>query len=213
MNVRPRFKFQHAAGSYAAVFVIGLFAGLITRLTDLLPSDTIWGWGSIATLFGFWIVSATLLTYFSSSNRNAGLNVSLYLFSMSLSFYVLQYAFGLFSARFDNGGFKTNLFILYAALSAVCGLVCYVLYAWNNGKRYSSVLYALPAGGLAAETLGVGVYLANQKTFLFQFLFDLISLLLIGLWFGHKARHRAVYGVTLVLSAVLEYLFFYRPFL
>ncbi|MCB6365376.1 hypothetical protein LI291_04165 [Intestinibacillus massiliensis] len=113
MNVRPRFKFQHAAGSYGAVFVIGLFAGLITRLTDLLPSDTIWGWGSIATLFGFWIVSATLLTYFSSSNRNAGLNVSLYLFSMSLSFYVLQYAFGLFSARFDNGGFKTNLFILY----------------------------------------------------------------------------------------------------
>ena len=199
--------------SYLSYVGLGLVAGLITRLSDFFPNDDLWSVSSIATLFGFWMVTVTLVIYFSSSNKNAAINVFLYLFAMNFSFYFLKYVFGFFNPMFDNGGFHWNLFILYNVFALVCSAISYVLYYWNKENKMSNVLYALPVSGLAAETIGVSIYLYNHHTFLFQVLFDFISLIVIGYWFYKKANNKLIYFATIVVITFIVYSLVFRPFL
>ena len=101
-------KIQIYLKSYLLFVGLGLGAGIITRLSDFFPNDDLWSFSSIATLFGFWMLTVTLIIYFSSSNKNAAINVLLYLLSMNFSFYLLKYLLGFFNPMFDNGGFHWN---------------------------------------------------------------------------------------------------------
>lgn len=199
--------------SYILFVGIGLAAGIITRLSDFLPNDDLWSFSSIATLFGFWMLTVTLIIYFSSSNTNAAINVLLYLFGMNFSFYFLKYVLGIFIPRFDNEGFQWNLFILYSVFALVCSIISYVLFFWNKENRLSNFLYALPVSGLAAETIGVSLYLYHNHTFLFQFIFDSLSLIVLGCWFYQKANNKLIYIATIVAATFIGYSLVYRPFL
>lgn len=191
---------------------LGLAAGVVTRLSDFSPNDDVWSFSSIATLFGFWVVSVTLIICFSSSNINAAFNVLWYLLSMNFSFYYLKYVLGLFIARFD-GEFQWDLFILYTVFAFVCSLISYVLYYWNKESKLASLLYALPISGLAAETIGVGIYFVTNHTFLFQFIFDFFSFVILGGWFYQKAPNKLIFRVTVLAVALPGFLLVYRPFL
>ena len=196
--------------SYLLVFIIGIIAGVITRLTDFFPYDTLWSFSSIATLLGFWIVTVTFIVYFSSTNINAALNTFLYLFGMTLSFYALLYILGFWLPKFDNGSFKTSLFLIYSAVSFVAGIVAYFLYYWNKHNKLGSIMYALPVGGLLAETIGVALYFINNHTFLFQLIFDLLFLGIFGIWFYKKASNKIVFLAAIITVGVLGYFLIYR---
>lgn len=200
--------------SYLLFVGLGLTAGIITRLSDLLPNDDIWSFSSIATLFGFWMLTVTLIIYFSVSNKNASINVLLYLLSMNFGFYFLKYVLGFLIPRFHNNGeFQWDLFMLYNVLALVCSAISYVLYYWNKESKLSSVLYALPVSGLAAETIAVSIYLYYNHTFLFQFIFDFFSLIILGFWFYQKTNNKLVYSVTIIALTLVGYYLVYRPFL
>lgn len=192
---------------------LGLLAGIITRLTDFFPHDNLWSFSSIATLFGFWMLTVTLVICFSSSNINAAINVFLFLFLMSFSFYFLKYLLGFFIPRFHDEGFQWHLFIMYVVFALVCATVSYALYFWNKGNKMSSFLYALPVGGLAAETIGVSFYLYNNHTFLFQLIFDSMSLLILGYCFFKKANNKLLYIISVIGISSIGYFLVYRPFI
>lgn len=198
--------------SYIIIFVIGIAVGILTRLTDFLSSDSLWTFSSIATLFGFWIFSITIIVSYSSSNKRAGINSFLYMFGMTISFYVLEYLLGLFLPRFDNGGFRTSLFAIYTALSLVCGIGGFLLYFWNRKNNFASILYALPVSALLAETVGVAIYFFTNQIYLFQLLFDLFCTIGFGILFFKKANNKILYGMTSVIVAAMVYLIIYRPF-
>lgn len=207
-------KLQNTARSFSFVFLLGLLAGVVTRLSDFFPYEgSLWSFASIATLFGFWMVTVTLVICFSSSNGNAALNVFLYLFGMTLAFYGLQYVLGLFLPRFSQVSFQWSLFALYTVFSLVCAVIGFVLYFWNRGGFAGSLLYALPVAGLAAETLGTGAYLYSHHMLLFQFLFDLAGALAFGVCFYRRAARKGPYLVTVAVVALIGYFLFYRPFL
>jgi hypothetical protein len=206
-------RLENSFKSYSFVVGLGLLAGILTRLSDFFSYDTLWSFSSIATLFGFWMSTVTLVIYFSYSNRNAAINVLLYLFSMNFSFYFLKYILGFFILKFYNEGFQWNLFILYNVFALVCSAISYVLYFWNKGTKLSSFLYALPVSGLVAETIGVSIYLYNNHTFLFQLIFDFISLIILGCWFYKKANNKLIYIMTIVAVSSIGYFGVYRPFL
>lgn len=193
--------------------VLGSLAGIVTRLTDFFPYDNLWSFSSIATLFGFWMLTITLVICFSSSNINAVINVFLYLFFMNFSFYFLKYLLGFFILRFHDEGFNWSLFILYDVFALVCAAVSYVLYFWNKRNKMSSFLYALPVGGLVAETIGVSFYLYNNHTFLFQLILDFLSLLILGYWFYIKANSKLLYIITVIVISLMGYFLVYRPFI
>ncbi|EGA91380.1 hypothetical protein GPDM_00895 [Planococcus donghaensis MPA1U2] len=200
--------------SYLLFIGLGLIAGVITRLSDFFPNDDLWSFSSIATLFGFWMLTVTLVIYFSTSNINAAINVFLYLLSMNFAFYFLKYVLGFFFPIFANGGtFQWNLFMLYNIIALVCSAISYVLYYWNKESKLSNFLYALPVSGLAAETIGVGMYLYHHHIFLFQFIFDFFSFLLLGFWFYQKTKNKIIYSLTLVAITPIGYYFYYYPFL
>ena len=199
--------------SYLLIFLCGIFAGVVTRLTDFCSADSLWSFSSIATLYGFWIISVTGIVLCSTSNLCAGLSSFLYLFGMTLSFYGLQYALGMYLPMFANDGFKISLFLLYSGLSAACGIGAFVLFYWERSTRISAVLYALPIGALLAEALATGLYLFQHATFLFQFLMDLLAALGFGYLFHRRAAHKGLYYGATILVAAAVYCMLYRPYL
>jgi len=65
MGNRPKgiIKIKGRIQSYNVLFFFGLLAGILCRLTDFFPYESLWSLPSIATLFGFWIASVSLITY------------------------------------------------------------------------------------------------------------------------------------------------------
>ncbi len=193
---------KHSPGSYAAIFAVGLLVGFLCRLLDLCPADTLWSFSSPQTLFGFWIITNTLIVLASSSHICAGLSSFLYMLGMDLTFYAAQPILGLFFPRFDNG-FKTSLFVLYAVLAALCGVAAFILYDWNRDRVWSSALYALPIGALAAETVAVACFFAQYQTFLFQLLMDVAGVLAFFFLFLPRAKNKWLYAATCLVSTVV----------
>lgn len=112
---------------------------------------------------------------------------------------VLKYLLGFWVPCFDNGGvFLTKLFLLYSALSLLCGIGCSVLYCWNDRRWYSSVLLALPAGSLPAEGIVCGIILFTHRMLLAQTIFDLAF----AAWFAIILAASAVLLLSTVYGAV-----------
>lgn len=143
----------------------------------------------------------------SSSNVCAGISSFLYMFGMTLSFYGLQAILGMYLPLF-SGGFRLSLFVLFAVLSIPCGIAAFILYYWNKDNIFNSVLYSLPVGALAAETIAVSLYLFNYHTFLFQLLMDSVATLTFGIAFFKKANSKVFY----VLASIIYTLIFYFAF-
>lgn len=206
------FIIKNNVKSHAFLFLLGLIAGVICRLSDFLPYESLWSFSSIATLLGFWIASVGLITLGSSSNGGAFINSFLYMFGMTLSFYGLKYILGFFLPSFTNDGFQTSLFIMYSMLSLVCGFGSFVLYCWNIDSWFNSILYALPASGLLAEGIGCLVMLFNIHMLLAQTIFDLLFALWFGIALYRRAKNKMLYIVTIAVVTIAVFWLLYRPF-
>lgn len=191
----------------AIIFVIGILAGILCRLSDFFPYESLWSLSSIATLFGFWIASVSVITMHSTSHKAAFTNTFLYLFGMTLAFYALKYLLGVFVPQFDNdGAFQTRLFLLYTGLSLLCGLGSAVLYFWNNPRWYSGILYALPAGALLAEGIACGIVLMTRHMLLGQTMFDLMAAASFCVVMGKKAQNKFVFlGALVEVAAIVSH--------
>ena len=176
-------KLEHTMKSYTKIFFIGILIGCICRLLDYFPADTLWSFSSIQTLLGFWVITNTIIVLLSSSNICAGISSFLYMFGMTLSFYGLQAILGIFIPLF-SGGFRTSLFVLFTVLSTPCGIAAFILYYWNKDNAFNSVLYSLPIGALAAETIAISVYLLKYHTFLLQLLMNSVGVIVFGILFS-----------------------------
>lgn len=191
------------------IFSIGILTGCICRLLDFFPADTLWSFSSIQTLFGFWIITNTVIVLLSSSNTCAGISSFLYMFGMTLSFYGLQAILGMFIPLF-SGGFRFSLFVLFSVLSIPCAIAAFVLYYWNKDHIFNSVLYSLPVGALVAETMAISVYLSKFHTFLFQLLMNSAGITAFGPLFFRRAKSRAVYVGSVIAGAFLFYFVLYH---
>ena len=203
-------KFTDSRKTRIALFLVGILAGVLCRLSDVCPYESLWSFSSIATLFGFWIASVSVITMHSVSHRGAFLNTFLYLFGMTISFYGLKYLLGFWMPCFDNGGvFLTKLFLRYSALSLLCGIGCSVLYFWNDRRWYSSVLLVLPTGALLAEGIACGIVLFACRMLLAQTIFDLGFAAWFAIVLGKKAARKWVFAMTLAASAALLFFMVY----
>lgn len=182
--------------------------GIFCRLTDFFSYESLWSLPSTATLFGFWIASVSLITYCSSSNRDAFWGSFLYMFGMTVSFYTLKFILGFFWERF-SGEFPTALFIAYSVMALVCGIGSYILYFWNKENLFSSLLCALPASGMLAEAIACSIVLWKQKILLGQTLFDFIFAVILGVLLYCKAENRILFFFTLVIATAATFFLIY----
>lgn len=182
--------------------------GIFCRLTDFFSYESLWSLPSIATLFGFWIASVSLITYCSSSNRDAFWGSFLYMFGMTVSFYTLKFILGFFWERF-SGEFPTALFIAYSVMALVCGIGSYILYFWNKENLFSSLLCALSASGMLAEAIACSIVLWKQKILLGQTLFDFIFAVILGVLLYCKAENRILFFFTLVIATAATFFLIY----
>ena len=200
-------KLKHTLKSYSIVFLIGIFVGCICRLLDYCSSDSLWGFSSIQTLLGFWIITNTIIVLLSTSNKCAGISSFLYMFGMTLSFYGLQAILGMFIPLF-SGGFRTYLFVLFTLLSIPCAIAAFILYYWNKDNPLSSLLYSLPVGALVAETIAIFYYLLQHNTFLFQLIMDIVGVIVFGIIFFKRVKNKKIYIIGIVLTTLIFYFIF-----
>lgn len=198
---------NHSLKSYIKVFLVGILVGCICRLLDYFPADTLWGVSSIQTLFGFWIITNTIIVLLSTSNICAGISSFLYMFGMTLSFYGLQAILGRFIPLF-SGGFRFTLFLLFTVLSIPCAIAAFILYYWNQEHILNSILYALPIGALAAEAIAIIMYFSEHHTFLFQMLMDSAGAVAFLLMFYKKANSKKLFMTASVISSLMFYFVF-----
>ena len=194
----------HSIKSYLIIFLVGIFVGCACRLADYFPADTLWSFSSIQTLFGFWIITNTLVVLLSSSNICAGISSFLYMFGMTLSFYGLQAILGMFIPSF-SGGFRVSLFVTYSILSLPCGIAAFILYFWNKEHIFNSILYSLPIGALNAEAAAVFLYLLEHRKFLFQLLMDIIGAVVFLFIFYRKAKSGKIFIIASIISSFVFY--------
>lgn len=176
---------------------------------DYISLDTLWSFSSIQTLLGFWIITNTLIVLFSSSNICAAISSFLYMFAMTLSFYGLQAILGMFIPLF-SGEFRLSLFLMFTILSIPCAIAAFILYYWNTDNLFNSVLYALPVGALIAETIAITVNLILHRTFLFQFIMDLVSAGIFGISFSKKVNNKRLYFLSVIVSTAIFYFVLYH---
>lgn len=195
--------------SQSAVLLIGIAAGCLTRLLDCFPLDSLWGFSSIQTALGFWMITNTLIVLLSSSNLSAALGSFLYMFGMTLGFYGLQAVLGEFIPLF-SGGFRLSLFLMFTLLSLPCAGAAFILYYWNKESVFSSALYALPVGALASETAALALNLYFRHTLLFQLLIDGAGFVIFGVLFFKRAKSGKLYLFSVALSAAAFLFVLYR---
>lgn len=200
-------KLNHTLKSYSMVFLIGIFVGCVCRLLDYCPVDSLWGFSSIQTLLGFWIITNTIIVLLSTSNKCAGISSFLYMFGMTLSFYGLQAILGMFIPLF-SGEFRISLFLLFTLLSIPCAIAAFILYYWNKNNVLSSLLYSLPVGALVAESVAIFYYLLQNNTYLFQLIMDILGVIVFGIMFFKRAKSRLIYIIGTLLSALIFYFIF-----
>lgn len=200
---------EHSMKSYIKIFLIGILVGCVCRLADYFPAETLWSFSSIQTLLGFWMITNTIIVLRSTSNICAGISSFLYMFGMSLSYYGLKAILGIFIPMFSDS-FNSSLFVMYSVLAIPCGIAAFVLYYWNKDNIFNSVLYSLPVGGLAAETVATAIYLSKFHSFLFQLLMDAIGMLAFGIIFSTRVKSKKIYGISIILSALLCYFVIYH---
>lgn len=198
---------------YLAVFLCGLLVGIATRLTDFLEAGTLWSFSSVATLFGFWIISVTVIVLLSSSSLCAGVSSFLYMFGMTFSFYTSPLVLARYFPALFQEEFKTSLFLLYTFLSAGCGLGASLLRCWERKTKLNAILYAIPVGALLAEAIGTAICLATRSLFLFQFLLDFSSAAAFGILFFKRAESKSLYFASMLLVTAAVYFLLYHPFL
>ena len=195
----------------AVIFLIGISSGIVCRLSDLFPYESLWSLSSIATLFGFWIASVSVIAMYSTSHKAAFVNTFLYLFGMTLAFYALKYLLGLFAPQFDNdGAFQTKLFLVYTGLSLLCGLGSFALYFWNDARWYSSILCALPVGALLAEGIACGIVLFSKHMLLGQTIFDLMTAAWFSIVLGKKAPNKRMFLCALAAFTAIVFRVVYQ---
>lgn len=202
-------RFHNKFKDYAKVCSFGLLAGTLARLTDLLPIGTLWSFSTIATLFGVWIVTVTLLIWRSTSHLTAGLNTFFYLLFTTVAFYGLQYILGIFLPQFDVGFFPMRLFLYSCVAALICGFVALIFYFWNHKTWYAALLLALPIGALAAESVSVLLLLQQYHTHLFQLLFDAGFCLYLGIQFRKTTKFKELYTVSVIAFAAVTYYFLF----
>ena len=83
IKIKDNFK------SYSLLFLLGILAGIICRLSVFFPYESLWSLSSTAILFRFWIASVGVITCLSSSNIGAFINSFLY-----MSWYFVHYRHG-----------------------------------------------------------------------------------------------------------------------
>ena len=203
--------------SYLLIAAFGLVMGMLTRLTDAFPYHSLWSFSSIAVDYGFWIITSTAIIYFSCSNKNAALNVFLYLFSMNFSFYLLEYILMRYTKFYQLllgdgdlaivSSFNLSLLIAFDAFALLCGVISYVLYFWNKNNKISNILYALPLCGLITETTLLLDRLYSMGINLFPLILNSVGIVVLGCLFYKKSNNKVIYITTIIVGSLLGVIF------
>lgn len=176
--------------------LVGLLAGILAKLADLIPDNIIPGLSDIFTYFGVWILICSILACFSRSPFAAGMHCFSFLGSMVTSYYLFQSQLLYY--------FSWQYFIYWIFLSA-CAFVGGSLLWYARGTGWiAACIAAVPTAGLLSEAYSQTYVFPLHSILLF---FDLAAAVLLFciLPINRKQRLRLLpflVGIFILLNLV-----------
>lgn len=118
------------------MFVIGLFLGIISRLLDIYTQNL----GNIFSQMAIWILMGTLISIYSSSKKQAIINIFPFCIGMLITYY--------FVAMITKGVYS-NVFIIGWTIFAFCTPI-FAYFAWMTKEK-----------GLFPKIISIGIILIS----------------------------------------------------
>lgn len=104
-----------------SMFIIGLFLGVISRLLDIYTQNL----GNIFSQLAVWILLGTIISIYSSSKKEAMLNIFPFCMGMLITYY--------FVAKITKGVYSDS-FILAWTIFALCTPIL-AYFAWQTKQK------------------------------------------------------------------------------
>lgn len=177
--------------------IVGILIGVLTGFLRSFNSFSLFSFSDIAGKYGFWILTVSLIAFFSKNKRSAFVNSFLYMFSMCVSYYTYLYL--------SSSFLYLKEFILWGIFSFIASI--YAIYLNKNEGKFISLI---PIFLLSLEFSYVFVLLIKYHTNLFQFLVDFIGIIiLLILYMKNKdSEFKKKIIICLLLAILISLIFF-----
>lgn len=173
-------KIQHKIKHYMIISVLGIFAGLFVCFFSNFPQDNLWSFALFSSKsLGQWLLTCSLIVFFSKERKVAGISVGLYVYFM---FFIT--GIGKLS-RSINEGYNTLDFIsvfdilLYGIVPAIaCAVLALILFIAKKRNILGNMFLILPILFIIAEAGYMIFNVISNHTNLFMLLVDFTCIIL-----------------------------------
>ncbi len=202
--------FKKDIKSFITVSIIGILAGSLCSLLDLIPGNNIWTFSSFSGSLGFWAISAMIILMQSDNWKLAGINTFIYFGLMNTSFFFVHLLLPLEFPRFtgvDNAAIQSLVWLIP---SFICGIFAIITYQAKKNNWIGIIALSLPLSVLLEEEVSlIGSVIVNHK-YLFQSIIDLIGIIIIFILYKDKKNPWLIILTTVLITALLLVLLYLK---
>ena len=202
--------FQKDIKSFITVAIIGILAGSLCSLLDLIPGNNIWTFSSFSGSLGFWAISAMIILMQSDNWKLAGINTFIYFGLMNTSFFFVHLLLPLEFPRFTGVGNAAIQSLVWLIPSFICGIFAIITYQAKKNNWIGIIALSLPLSVLLEEEVSlIGSVIVNHK-YLFQSIIDLIGIIIIFILYKDKKNPWLIILTTVLITALLLVLLYLK---
>ena len=190
--------FNNNIKSFINVAILGILAGALCALLDLIPANNIWTFSSFSGSLGFWALTGMLILMQSKDWKLAGINTFIYFGLMNATFFFVYVLLPVKYPRIISFAAAIIESLIWLIPSFICGIFAIVAYQAKKNNWLGIIALSLPLGLLLSETISLICSVIINHKYLFQVIIDIIGFIII--FFLYKDKKNTLY---LVLTSIL----------
>ncbi len=191
---------------YFLVIIIGILAGTLCAVLDIIPGNNIWTFSSFSGSLGFWAITGMLILMQSENRKAAGINTFLYFTFMNSAFFFVYLLLPIQYPRITSINQAIIGSLEWAIASFICGICALIAYEAKKDNWKGIIALSLPTGLLLSEGISTLLSVFINHKFLFQTIVDIIGLIL--LFMLYKKNKKTLYLVLAIIGVASLILIF-----
>lgn len=185
--------------------VLGIVAGTLCALLDLIPGDNIWTFSSFSGSLGFWAISGMIVVMLYDKAWKSAVGTFLYFAFMNTSFFIVHF---LISPLFQHPRIsELSEALVQSAIwlipSAICGLCALIAHLAKNNNMVGIIALSLPIGLLLHEFISLLLSVMINQMYLFQTVVDVIGIFLLWKMYSDEKNKMRLVVASGVVAGLL----------
>lgn len=157
----------------------GMLVGILTGYLRAFSPMSFWCFSDLAARYGFWILTVSMIGYFSGNRRKAMVNSLLYMITMCIFYYGYLYV--------DKGVLYIRQFVFWVLFSVFAAFYASLI----NKEKYQQMKYGflikcIPILLLVIEFVDTMLLFVGYRTNFMQMLIDFSGVVVLSVLFMRK---------------------------